>query len=297
MAGDTAPIRSPDVVYIGYAKSGSTFIRQFLDRHPDTYWDRRAHAYLLAPDRVAIGDAEADRIRAAKVYVSMAEKICESVVIKDPDRWRECRWRADAWDDMRDAVEVRPEHNAKGLKARFPDSKVLMVIRDQRDWLDSLYRMSIDRLPPGRRRFVDFCATPRGAVLLRAGMYDLTIEAYLAAYGADDLKVLRYQRLRDDRAGFLAELCGFLGVDPMPFDAPPANVGREAAVARLHRYLPATRHAPEALKRLARPLLRSWTGGQLAALSKQDRRFLEAHYAVSNQRTERLLAQLDAGAG
>ena len=86
-----------------------------------------------------------------------------------------------------------------------------------------------------------------------------------------------------------------LGVDPMPFDAPPANVGREAAVTWLHRYLPATGHAPAALKRLARPLLRSWSGGEPAALSNQDRRFLEATYAVSNQRTERLLARLDAG--
>ena len=290
------PIRSPDVLYIGYTKSGSTFIREFLTQHPDVCWDRRAHAYLMAPDRVVIADPEAGRIEAAKVYVSMSEKICESLVFKDLDRWRESRWRPDALGDLREAVEVRPEHNAKALSARFPDSKALIVIRDQCDWLDSLYRMYIDRLPAGRRRFVDFCATPRGAVLLWAGMYDATIEAYRAQFGAGKVKVLRYERLRGDRAGFLAELSAFLGISPMAFNAPPANVGRDAAVIWLHRHLPLTRHAPEGLKRLAKRLLRASAGAHPTALTTEDRRFVEAYYAVSNMRTERLLARLDAGA-
>ncbi|MFQ5955508.1 MAG: sulfotransferase, partial [Kiloniellales bacterium] len=271
------PIRPPDVLYIGYSRSGSTFIRQFLERHPDIYWDRRAHAYLVDPDKVVIADSEASRIEAAKVYVSMSEKMCESLAFKDRQRWRECQWRPNAWDDLQGDVEVRPEHNATALKALFPASRALIVIRDQRDWLDSLYRMYIDRLPPGRRSFVDFCATPRGAVLLRAAMYDVTIEAYLAGFGADNLKVLRYERLRDDRAGFLADLCTFLGVLPMPFDAPPANVGRDLAATRLHRHLPTARHAPDGLKQLAHRLLRSRAGVKPAALSTEDCRFLEAY--------------------
>ena len=135
-----------------------------------------------------------------------------------------------------------------------------------------------------------------GAVLLRAGMYDVTIEAYLARFGAGNVKVLRYERLRDDRAGFLREMCAFLGVAAMPFDAPPANVGREAGITRVHRYLPSSRHAPRALKRLALRLL-AFGGGRQVALSKKDAQFIEAFYAVSNLRTEELLTRLDRDSG
>ena len=82
--------------------------------------------------------SEANRLADAKVYVSMAEKLCESLVFKDGGRWREVRWRPNAWNELGAAVEVGPECVADAWKALFPDSKVLIVIRDQLDWFDLL---------------------------------------------------------------------------------------------------------------------------------------------------------------
>ena len=83
----------------------------------------------------------------------------------------------------------------------------------------------------------------------------------------------------------------------MPFGAAPANVGRSACITRVHRYLPLSRHAPRALKRLARRLLPAADGGRRAALSKTDAKFIEATYAVSNLRTEGLLTRLGRDSG
>lgn len=44
-------------------------------------------------------ESEANRLAAAKVYVSVAEKLGESLVFKGGGRWDEVRWRPNAWNE------------------------------------------------------------------------------------------------------------------------------------------------------------------------------------------------------
>ena len=84
--------------------------------------------------------------------------------------------------DQREIL-VDPDEAASRLHAAYPNAKVLMVIREQAEWLNSAYKYSINELPAGQRSFADYCETPYGNVLLQAGHYDETIRAYIDIFG------------------------------------------------------------------------------------------------------------------
>jgi hypothetical protein len=286
-------MRQPDVLYLGYSKAASTFLQGFLNHHPAVFCDRIAARHIHSPHRVEFSEAQQAEAEKAKIYVSMQERLCESTLFEQPEVWQATKWQTGKWRDLLGVIDVDPEAVAKSWLARFPDSRALIVIRNQADWLSSIYRYYVDNLEPGKRGFSDFCATPKGMVLLRAGHYDLTISAYLKHFGKDRLKVLRFEQLARDRTGFLKELCGFLGVEPLPYEARAANVGRSAKAASALRLLPAAAALPAPLKKLARRALPWIPGLGKESFPDHDRRFIENVYAVSNLRTEKLLKSLE----
>jgi hypothetical protein len=288
---DGDEMRAPDVLYIGYPKTASTFIREFLEFHPDVYVDQRARGYVTAPEGMVFGDEDIAAAAGARCYLSMSEKIAEGVVFDDSFPWNETMFDVSASDRLHGHLEVSPSHWAQALRARFPRAKALIVIRDQVDWLGSAYRYYVSQLAKDRRSFLDFCETPKGIALLRAGHYDLTIRAYREAFGADSVMVLRYETLRDDRARFLDDLCRFLDVDPILFEGAPANVGRSALVASLHAHAPWAGSLPRpvrgAVKTVADKIARR---AKVASLSESEQRFIRSAFAASNLNTEALLA-------
>ena len=284
-------MRTPDILYIGFPKTASTFIRGFLEFHPEVHVDQRAQAFITAPDQISIADVEASAMADARCYVSMAEKIAEGVVFEGDFPWRDIMFDSAAADRLQGQLEVSPDHWARALAGRFPEARILMAIRDQVDWLGSAYRYYVSQLASDRRSFLDFCETPKGAVLLRAGHYDLTIGAYREAFGAERVAVLRYEALRQDRSEFLASLCSFLGVEPVDYQGAPANVGRSALVTSVHASAPWLGNLPgplrDAVKSVANWLSRHAGDG---SLTETERRFIKSTFAASNLRTEALLA-------
>lgn len=296
-------MRAPDVLYVGYPKTASTFIRAFLEFHPEVYVDQRASGYVTAPDKVVFGDDDIAAAAAARCYLSMSEKIAEAVVFDGAFPWNEEMFDVSASDRLLGHLEISPSYWAQALRARFPQAKALIVIRDQVDWLGSAYRYYVSQLARDRRSFLDFCETPKGIALLRAGHYDLTIRAYREAFGADGVMVLRYETLRDDRARFLDDLCRFLEVEPIPFEGAPANVGRSALVASLHAHAPWAGSLPRPVRGAAKAVADKIARRvKVASLSESERRFIRSAFAASNLNTEALLApsatdSRQAGAG
>ena len=288
--------QAPDVIYIGYAKTAATFLNRFFEAHPETYVDRLAKRYANRPEAVTATDGDAAAAGRDRVYVSFNEKVSEARVMAPNIAWKELRFDATQADRLDDMLEISPRSFADTYKRRFPDCKILMCIRDQADWLSSNYRYYIEHLHPKRRSFHDFCRTPMGEVLLRVGLYDLTIGAYLDAFGPDRVHVLRFEILKTDRETFLRELCAFVGIDPITYEAPPANVGRSALTTKLHTKAHLAGKLPAPLHRLAdsaAAALGQAVGGN-AVLSPAERAFINSFYAVSNQRTRKLMAQLAA---
>ena len=290
----TSAVARADVLYIGYPKAASVFVGKFLEAHPDVTTDHNRIEPLLFPGSAAAqAHAAAGKPRPDKIHVSRDEGFAESVCVTgDLATWRRYYHVPGAWDRIKDEVIVDPKEAASRLHAAYPDGKVLIVIREQAEWLNSAYKYSINELPAGQRSFADYCETPYGNVLLQAGHYDQTIRAYADEFGGERVCVLRYEDITEAPDSFAARLCAFVGVSARPLPSRRENESH-AQMAKLLRYFPIIGRLPRNVKDTIKPhAARLLPGGRGMLLSSNDIRILRSMYALSNRRTEKLIGQL-----
>jgi len=279
-----------DVLHIGYPKAASTFIVRFLENHPEITMDH----YLLSDLLQTHAEfALSEKPCANKVHVSKDENIAESVcIVGTLENWQRYLYVPGAWDSVKNDVVVSPWAAAARLHKVHPRAKVLVLIREQADWLQSVYKYVISQLPWDRRSFADYCSTPSGIVHLNAGHFDQTISAYIDVFGSDRVRVLRFERIVDAPRQFTAELCSFIGVSERPIPQKRENESH-AQIAHILRFFPFIQGLPKGVKTALTPYAERLLPGRRAnILSSRDIRMLRGMYAASNQRTERLISQL-----
>jgi Sulfotransferase family len=281
-----------DVLYIGYPKAASVFVGKFLEDHPEVTIDHHRIISLLHA-RSATACPVVEKPHPDKIHVSRDEGFAESLCVTgDLNNWHRYKYVPGAWDRVKGDILVDPEEAASRLHAAHPNAKVLMVIREQTDWLNSLYKYSINELPAARRSFTDYCATPYGAVFLQAGHFDKTISTYFDIFGSNQVCVLRYEDLVKAPARLTARLCAFVGIAERPLPTKRENESH-AQIARLLRLFPIMGRLPRKAKDAIKPRA-AWLlpGARGTLLSSREVSTLRSIYRVSNQRTEKLITQL-----
>lgn len=282
-----------DVIHIGYPKAASTFVGQFLKAHPEVTTDHNCVADLLLSRSLADSSVITEKPCPNKIHVSRDESIAESVCVTgELKNWQRYVYVPGAWDRVKDDIVVDPAEAALRLHKVHPDAKVLLLIREQVDWLQSAYKFVMSQLPAAQRSFTDYCTTPSGVVFLKAGHFDQTIAAYIDVFGSDRVHVLRFEDIVSAPKRFAAELCAFIGISERPLPQRAENESH-AQIARIQRFFPIIERLPRSVKTvLKRRAVRLLPGGRRAILSSRDIRMLRSMYAASNQRTERLISQL-----
>ncbi len=271
-----------DVLYIGYPRSGSTFLRAYFRAHPQMAYDDQQIAELLyqpgyKPDLIPKPNG--------KVYISCDESIAESVCVTGrPEIWGKYLYHPGCFNLVRHDLVIDPKEAARRLKAVHPNAKVLMVIREQVDWFSSLHKATITSLPPRQRTFHDYWITPQGIAMRAAGHHDRVIAAWLKLF--DDVLVIRYEKLMEPTTS--RALCRWLNVDHVPF-APRRVNESHAGVAKLHRRLPFLSALPHGVKSALKPLTRFVPGKHRAVISDDDKQMIRETYEASNERTDQLL--------
>jgi hypothetical protein len=281
-----------DVLYIGYPKSASVFVGKFLEGHPEVTTDHNRIAPLLLHANWSEYVASA-RPAGSKVHVCRDEGVAESICVTGDIRtWQRNSYLRDAWNEVKGDIRVDPGEAASRLRKVHPRAKVLMVIREQANWLNSVYKYSVNQLPAGQRSFTDYCTTPYGNVMLDAGHYDRTIGAYADVFGGDHVCVLKYEDIVRAPEAFTNRLCAFVGISPRPLPARRENESH-AQLARLLKLFPTMGQLPRGWKDAIKPHA-AWLlpGGGGMLLSSREVRLARSMYAMSNERTERLIAQL-----
>lgn len=277
-----------DILHIGYPKAASTFVIRFLEAHPEVTVDQFNLSYLL--DSAAESSPVVAKPCPNKVHISKDENVAKSIcIVGELKNWQRNLYVPGGWDLVKDDVVVDPGEAARRMYKVHPHAKVLLLIREQADWLQSVYKYVMSQLPWNRRSFDDYCSTPSGVVLLRAGHFDQTIGAYIDVFGSRRVGVLRFEDIVAAPKRFAAELCAFIGVSELPLPDRRENESH-AQIARIQRAFPIIEGVPRTVKSALKPLAASLLpGGRRAILSYRDIRILRGIYAVSNQRTERLL--------
>jgi hypothetical protein len=287
------PHIAADVLHIGYPKAASTFIARFLENQPEVTFDQHRLGELLVsrsdpPTVVAKPSPD-------KIHVSRDESVAESVCwINGQESWQRYLYVPGAWDRVKDDLLVDPGETALRLHKVHPRAKVLMLIREQADWLQSVYKYAMSQLPWSRRSFADYCTTPSGVVVLQAGHFDRTIQAYIDVFGAQRIRVLRFEDIVVAPKKFAAELCAFIGISERPIPQRRENE-TNVQLSRIQRLFPIIERLPSRVKTALKPhAMRLLPGARGSILSSHDIRILRSIYAVSNQRTEKLMSQLSA---
>ncbi len=274
-----------DVLYIGYPRSGSTYLRAYFKAHPQMMYDDQQIAEILyqpnfKPDLIEKPNG--------KVYISCDESISESVCITGrPEVWGKYLYHPGCFNLVRYDLVIDPREAAKRMKAVHPNAKILVVIREQVSWFSSIYKATISSLPPRQRTFHDYWLTPQGIALRTAGHHDRVISAWTKAY--DDVLVIRYENLMNPTTS--RALCRWLGVDHIPFPKQRINESH-AGVLQLHRALPFLSTLPHGVKSALKPFTRFIPGKRSAVLSEDDQQMIRETYEASNERTEQLLIDL-----
>jgi hypothetical protein len=121
---------------------------------------------------------------------------------------------------FRDHVQV-----TESLRRLFPAAKIILTIRRQDDFLESLYRQflwgyyypTIDGfLSYASQRFANPVRPPPAHPNINVWRLDYYVYAqnYAAAFGRNNVMILPHEMLRADPRRFHAELAAFMGVEP-----------------------------------------------------------------------------------
>jgi hypothetical protein len=106
---------------------------------------------------------------------------------------------------------------AERLRALFPGARVLIVIREQRQMLLSLYKQYVRGGGPGSlRRYLHPRGAKRAPVFdFRYLEYDRIIGHYRERFGPGNVLVLSFESLCSDRLAFCSALLEFAGARPL----------------------------------------------------------------------------------
>ena len=303
----------PQVIYMGLQKTGSAYLRGYFSAHPDIVWTREAGRLLTADEAGGYLDA-ARRARDA----ALAEKRARRA---NPSLWIDMQeslalgyrvlpgrqWRADVMfstDDRAAAahLDLAPPDFFTSLQSLCPESRVLLTIRNQADWLFSNYHHFIHYLPAERSAFPDFLETIEGKILAATAHFDRLVEKLHAAFGRERVLVLPLEFLERDGEGALRQLSEFLGCAYVPFtpDRKDMNRGIDYRRGRGRDAIPVIARRGGPVRRLLQYLGHAlgFAGGKdaftvpsKAALAREFGPGIAARYAPGNRRLGALIGR------
>lgn len=286
--------RSPDAIYIGYQKTGSTFLRAYFEAHPQIHWTRNAHVFRRPFGSPAYQQYIENYLNDPICYVDSFEGLATGVMLVSEKFTVKQRFDPSFPLDL-EIADISIDQIAENIHRINPRAKIIISLREQVSWLVSNWSHFINHLPPDRNSFLDFLKTFEGKTLLYSGQFHLTLEAFQQRFGPKNVHVTLLEHLYADETGTLEELCSFLGVDnfQIRLGEEDKNQGKDAIdlllsrsggaklsrIAAVRWFYNFSRPLRKKLARKAKPLL----------VSKEVQATLRAFYAPSNALTSRLI--------
>lgn len=198
-------------LHIGYHKTASTWLQQqIFPKHPSiAYWATQRPEYAWLPEAARVHDFAFDAQKCQALYKELRTKPTPGPVVVS--------WEGFVGDPFSGAQTSM--RNAVRLHSIFPDAQILVVIRNQLDMLDSLYRQYIQEGGTcSLERLLNLGPRNRVYFSMDYLRYDLLIDHYRALFGHQSVHVFLYEDLARSPSEFLDRLFFIIGVEQMSYD-------------------------------------------------------------------------------
>ena len=301
------PVKLPNFIVAGVAKSGTTSLHHYLRQHRQVYMNPIKEPTFFG----------SDDLRGREGFLPTIERERAALrVYLDGPQLEPAQYLVTEWDDyvrlfrnVRDQTAIGEASvsyfwlpsAAGGIRSRLPDVRLIFVLRDPADRLFSWYLMTF-RHHPGLTFRAWFVKEMNGGrdygPAVDAGRFATHLQRFFAVFPRDRVRIYLYETLRADARGTLRDIFAFLGVDPdQPVDVSRRQnetvVPRFPALDRVRRRVVGNASLTWWLPGSVRGALRGLYHRRRAsfAMDPDDRRMVIDHYRGEILRTADLIGR------
>jgi len=289
---------TPVLVHVGMPKTGTTTLQElFFARHPDIHylgqtnlWDVAAAKQVLRG--LLLDDAPETALAGGLVAEGLMAK--PAVVISDEAlTFGEYMLRAPQW-----SIRSDHEKTARRIRAALGQVHVLIVVRNQSDWMVSWHRQGLKTgkyVETGFQKWLEKDLGETAEHMMELLRYDKMYKAFADVFGIDYVHVRFFEECVGDFPGLAVEVANLLGVAPDVARQLVSEQARNVTGKRFVGLSPAVQRFVRQgwvkgfLKKIPKQL-RGGLRGFLVSnriyeeMSEADRAAVRAQFAESNQR-------------
>jgi len=239
----TAKVPLPNFFLVGAAKAGTTSLYHYLRSHPQIYASPIKEPCFFATDIELAKfspDYRHDYLPNAHEYIwgEMSHPVHSAYITKFEDYaglFRKVRNEKAIGEAS--VAYLGSQRAAYEIKARIPDAKIVIILRDPAERAFSHYLMD-RQLGVVLRSFTDELREDlkkpvkgwgRTRMYIEHGLYFEQVKRFLEVFGSERVRIYFSKDLREQRSALLQDLYSFLEVTPEPLPAGDANLNRSRA--------------------------------------------------------------------
>jgi hypothetical protein len=200
----------PYFFHIGGMRTASTYLQNIFQTSPDIHLVLKSRFFSYDPYYFRGGYRD-------QVHSSFAKK-ARSIVDSDENyslgrfKTRLIRYLDNDFNFRSELKSISHdlEKMADRLYDTVPEAKILMVIREQADWLKSVYKHDVYHFGVDVS-FHDFMKSDLGQSYLNAGDYNRIWKIYVDRFGLSHVKFFLFEDLRVNEELFLRHISEYLG--------------------------------------------------------------------------------------
>lgn len=192
--------RTETIIHIGYHKTGTTFLQR------QVFPALKANL-VMAPDVAYIAkskDYNPERFVEILKSQYILDKYERTVISQEA-----LSGRAASSADWNEYLIARR------LYQTFPNAKFLIVIRNQLEYVLSLYTFRVVKRGLERRNLSTYLEQIFKDSLQERLQYDKLVKHYIHLFGKENILVLAYEQLNEDHDRFVSEILKFMNINDM----------------------------------------------------------------------------------